>query len=97
MHFDMTWERREELIREEERAEGREEGREEGRGEGEMIKLICLVQRKVKRGKVLAEMADELEETEEVLCPILDAIQEKGVDRPAEEIYAYYKEKSLER
>ena len=99
MHFDMTWERREELIREEERAggseEGRVEGREEGRGEGEMIKLIRLVQRKVKRGKVLSEMADELEETEEVLCPILDAIQEKGVDQPAEEIYAYYKEKSL--
>lgn len=86
MHFDMTWERREELIREEERAEGRAEGR----GEGEMIKLICLMQRKVKRGKTLPEMADELEETEEILRPIYDVIQEKGVDCSAEEIYTYY-------
>ena len=33
MAIDMTFERREVLIREEERAEGREEGREEGRVE----------------------------------------------------------------
>ena len=32
--LDYTWERREELIREEEREEGRAEGREEGRAEG---------------------------------------------------------------
>ena len=48
------------------------------------------MQRKVKRGKTLPEMADELEETEETLRPILDAIQEKGVDCSAEEIYMYY-------
>ena len=29
-HLDFTWERREELIRKEEREEGKEEGREEG-------------------------------------------------------------------
>ena len=41
--LDYTWERREELIREEEREEGRAEGREEGRAEGreeERAKLI---------------------------------------------------------
>jgi len=85
MQFDMRWERREQLIREEERAEGRAEGREEGA----YIKLITLLQRKAKRGKTLAEMADELEESEDTLRPICEAIREKGADCPAEEVYTY--------
>ena len=83
MHFDMTWERREGLIREEERAEGR--------SEGESITLIRQVQRKLKRGKTLSEIADEVEETEEAVKPIVEAVQAKGVDCPAEEIFAYLK------
>ena len=84
MHFDMTWERREGLIREEERAEGRMEGR----SEGETINLIRQIQRKLKRGKTLLKIADEVEETEEKVRPILEAVQAKGVDCPAEEILA---------
>ena len=87
MHFDMTWERREGLIREEERVEGRAEGR----SEGETIKLIRLVQRKLKREKTLAEIADELEETEEKVRPILETVQEKGMDCPAEEVFSCLK------
>ena len=90
MHFDMTWERREGLIREEERAEGRAEGR----SEGETINLIRLVQRKLKRGKTLPEIADEVEETEEAVRPIVEAIQAKGVECPAEEIFAHYSRNS---
>ena len=86
MHFDMTWERREGLIREEERAEGR--------SEGEMIRLINQVQRKLKRGKTLAEIADEVEETEEAVRSILEVVQAKGVDCPVEEIYKYYSRNS---
>ena len=95
MHFDMTWERREGLIREEERAEGRAEGRMEGRldglTEGNMIRLISQVQRKLKRGKTLPEIADEVEETEEAVRPIVEVIQAEGVDCPAEEIFAHLK------
>ena len=70
MHFDMTWERREGLIREEERAEGCAEGR----SEGETISLIRLVQRKLKRGKTLTEIAGEVEETAETVRPIMEVI-----------------------
>ena len=42
MTIDMTFERREELIRRDERAAGREEGREEGRAEGTMKTLLDL-------------------------------------------------------
>ncbi len=91
MHFDMTWERREGLIREEERAEGRIEGRAEGRSEGETINLIRLVQHKLKRGKTLPKIADEMEETEEAVRPIVEAVQAKDVDCPAEEIFAHLK------
>lgn len=90
MAYDMRWERREQLIREEERAEGREEGREEG----EYIKLITLLQRKVKRGKTLAEMADELEKSEDTLRPLYEAIRQEGADCPAEEVYAYLNAKA---
>ena len=83
MHFDMTWERREGLIREEERAEGR--------SEGEMMRLISQVQRKLKRGKTMSEIVDELEETEENVRPIVDAFQAKGVDCPVEEIFVALK------
>ena len=87
MHFDMTWERREGLIREEERAEGRLDGLTEGN----MIRLISQVQRKLKRGKTLSEIADEVEETEEAVRSIVEVIQAKGVDCPAEEIFAHLK------
>ena len=42
MTIDMTFERREELIRRDERAAGREEGREEGlaRGREELLKAL---------------------------------------------------------
>ena len=88
MQFDMRWERREQLIREEEREEARKEARREGREE-----LIAKLQRKVRRGKTLAEMADDLEETEDAIRPVYEAIKEKGVDCPPAEIYEYLNEK----
>lgn len=66
----------------------------EGREEGEYIKLITLLQRKVKRGKTLAEMAAELEESEDTLRPIYEALRKKGADCPAEEVYAYLNAKA---
>ena len=71
------------------RAEGIEQGIEQGVKRGTDAKLISQLQRKIKRRKTLAEMADDLEETEDAIRPILEAIQAKGVDCPPEEIYGY--------
>lgn len=60
MTLDYTWERREVLIREEER----EEGRAEGRAEGRTNTLIGLIKAKQKKGKTIVEIADDLEITE---------------------------------
>ncbi|MDO5154442.1 MAG: hypothetical protein Q4D51_00610 [Eubacteriales bacterium] len=67
MTLDYTWEKREELIREEEREEGRKEGREEG----EINKLINLIQKKLEKGKSFAQIADEIEEEEAVVKDLI--------------------------
>lgn len=65
MVIDMTFERREELIRRDEREEGRLEGRAEGRAEGRMEGtqriLIDLIKKKISKNKTLEQIADELE------------------------------------
>ena len=87
MQFDMRWERREKLIREEEYDVGYAAGEARGEARGEALKTILLIQRKIRRGKTLAEIADDLEESEEAVRPLYEVILEKGVDCPAEEIY----------
>ena len=54
MTIDMTFERREVLIREEERAEGREEGREEGRA----LEIKEKITDMLRRGKTVEEIVD---------------------------------------
>lgn len=61
MVIDMTFERREELIRRDEREEGRLEGRAEGRMEGTQRILIDLIKKKISKNKTLEQIADELE------------------------------------
>lgn len=63
--------------------------RAEARGEakGKMVGLIYQIQRKIKREKSLVEICEELEETEEVIKPLFDAVQRCGEDCTAEEIY----------
>ena len=60
--------------REKGRQEGREEGREEGKKEGEKLAKINLVIKKVKRGKPLSIIASELEEEEDDMKPMYDAV-----------------------
>ena len=60
--------------REEGRQEGRQEGREEGKKEGEKLAKINLVIKKVKRGKPLSIIASELEEEEDDMKPMYDAV-----------------------
>ena len=111
MQFDMRWERREKLIREEEYDVGYAAGEVQGEARGEArgykagvaageaqgyIDKIRAIQRKIKKGKTLAEIADDLEVTEESVQSFYELIQEKGVDCPAEEIYGCLQEISTE-
>lgn len=51
-------------------AEGLAEGRAEGVIQGEQKALFTLVEKKIAKGKSLAQIADELEETEESILPL---------------------------
>ena len=52
--------------------DGREEGRLEGRLEGEMSKLANLIEKKLSKGKSVAEIAEILEETEETIRDVME-------------------------
>ena len=73
--------------REEGREEGRAEGRSEGRAEGAVERQISLVQKKIRKGKSLEEIADDLETTIEEIKPIYDAVLKYPDDTEPEQIY----------
>ena len=66
---------------------GREEGREEGRELGERQKIISLIVKKLQKNKSVAEIADDLEEKEEVIAPIYEAALSMKPDYDVEKIY----------
>ena len=72
---------------EEQKNEGRELGREEGRELGERQKIISLVVKKLQKDKSVAEIADDLEEKEEVIAPIYEAALSMKPDYDVEKIY----------
>ena len=80
--------------REEGRAEGREEGRElglaEGLAEGRVRTLLTQIQKKHAKGKSLPQIAEELEEEEESLCPLYDLVT-KYPDKTVEELLELYR------
>ena len=53
---------------------------------GERRKLIEMVYKKIKRGKTVEEIADDLEEDIEVINPIFNEIEKVGLDKSLEEI-----------
>ena len=65
--------------------EQKNEGREEGRELGERQKIISLIVKKLQKNKSVAEIADDLEEKEEVIAmhllvkcvPVADDLEEK--------------------
>ncbi len=61
--------------------------RNEGREEGAERKLISMVCRKLAKNKTIAEIADELEETEETVLRICDAAKRYAPDYDVESIY----------
>ena len=66
-----------------------EDGKNEGRIEGRIETKILIVCRKVKKGKSIEIIADELEDTVENIIPIYEAVIQCGVDKDAKEIYEY--------
>ena len=69
------------------REEGRELGREEGRELGERQKIISQIVKKLQKDKSVAEIADDLEEKEEVIAPIYEAALSMKPDYDVEKIY----------
>lgn len=69
------------------RKEGREEGRKEGREEGRKKEQVSLIVKKIKKNKTVAEIADDLEEKEEVIAPIYEAALSMKPDYDVEKIY----------
>ena len=65
---------------------GREEGKILGKKEGEILKLIMLIQKKMKRGDTQEKIVDDLMEDEGVINPIYQLVQENS-DKTTEEIY----------
>ena len=62
---------------------------EDGKIEGRIEAKILIVCRKVKKGKSIDIIADELEDTVENIIPIYDAVIKCGADKDAQEIYEY--------
>ena len=68
------------------REEGIQEGKILGKKEGEILKLIMLIQKKMKRGDTQEKIVDDLMEDEGVINPIYQLVQDNS-DKTTEEIY----------
>ena len=64
-----------------------EDQKNEGRELGERQKIISLVVKKLQKDKSVAEIADDLEEKEEVIAPIYEAALSMKPDYDVEKIY----------
>lgn len=67
-----------------------EEGFEDGEEKGQALVLIRQVCRKLQKGKTPQEIAEELEEEQELIDKICAAVEQCGVDSDIEDIYAVY-------
>lgn len=76
----------EELMKEE-FEEKKKEGEKLGREAGEILKLISIVCKKLVKGKNIAEIAEDLEETEEVIGQICNMARKYAPDYNVDEIY----------
>ena len=80
MTLDYTWERREGIIRREEREDGRAEGLAEGRIKGRTEGQISLICKKLRKNLSVAEIADILEEDESAVQAIVDVAKKYAPD-----------------
>lgn len=64
-----------------------EEGLEDGTEKGKILNLIQLVHKKVQKGKMVEQIADEVEESSDLVEKICKAIVDCGTETDAEKIY----------
>ena len=91
-HLDYTWEKREQMIRQEEFEEGVEQGIAQGIGQGiaqgieqgSVQRLVDQVCSKLKKGKTPEEIADALEEPVENIQKICRIAEQYAPEYPAE-------------
>ena len=74
-------------------ADHKETGRREGIKEGELIKLVELVMKKLKKGNTQEEIADMLEEKPETVRKICECVEQAGSEDNVKEIYRIFSEK----
>ena len=74
-------------------ADHKEAGRREGIKEGELIKLVELVMKKLKKGNTQEEIADMLEEKPETVRTICECVEQAGSESNVTEIYRIFSEK----
>ena len=67
---------------------GIQQGIQQGLQQGEEQKLIELICRKVRKGKALQVIAEEVEEEISIISPIYDAVLESAPDYDCGEVYA---------
>lgn len=79
----MTWEMKLDERYEAGLQTGLREGRESGLQEGRRAELSRQIQKKLQKGKSIAQIADECEETEEVIREIYDSISKQARSDPA--------------
>ena len=72
------------------KVQGIELGKLQGIEFGERRKLIEMIYKKIKRGKSVEEIADDLEEDIEVINPIFNEIEKLGLDKSLEEIMEHF-------
>ena len=60
---------------------------QKGRKEGRKKEQVSLIVKKIKKNKTMAEIADDLEEKEEVIAPIYEAALSMKPDYDVEKIY----------
>lgn len=88
------------ILLDETMAEAREEGLAEGQAEGSLRTLIHQVLKKLQRSKTIPEMAEELEETEDVIKRIVGVVKkyESNYDMDAicKELMSLVEEKESE-
>ena len=75
--------------------EGREEGRGEGRKEGREQTLIILVCRKLRKGKQLKQIAEDLEEDESSLKSIFEVASGFAPDYDEQKVIAAVRNKEM--
>ena len=90
-HFSILTEYDEEKVKRTYKEEGREEGREEG-SKKRLVEQIC---KKLKKGKGIPQIADEVEEEEELVRKICDIADSYGPEYDADKVFAAVQKKDL--